>query len=191
MPCVLIAVTSAGAGFSGGARTQYAVWNEIGQRLAEAVAPKYEIVRFLGYGGMAGVYLAHEVNLARSVAIKVMSPALMMDDRLVARFRQEARTTAKLNHSNIVTVYDVGEENGLFFYSMRYVAGRSVSEVMPGLEEPLEFPIIKHWLTEVGNALDYAHHAGVTHRDIKPANILLNAQGRCPGHRLWHRQGRG
>ena len=153
------------------------MWRQIGERLAEAVSPKYEIIRFLGYGGMAGVYLAHEVNLARPVAIKVMSPALMMDDRLVARFRQEARTTAKLNHSNIVTVYDVGEENGLFFYSMRYVAGRSLADVMPDLEAPLEFPIIQHWLTEIGNALDYAHHGGVTHRDIKPSNILLNAQG--------------
>ncbi|NNF27384.1 MAG: protein kinase [Gemmatimonadetes bacterium] len=176
-PVCSSAVTSAGAGFSGGARAQSAAWREIGERLADAVAPKYEIVRFLGYGGMAGVYLAHEVNLARPVAIKVMAPALMMDDGLVARFRQEARTTAKLNHSNIVTVYDVGEENGLFFYSMRYVAGRSVADVMPGLEKPLEFPIIQHWLTEVGNALDYAHHSGVTHRDIKPSNILLNAQG--------------
>ncbi|MDH3223228.1 MAG: serine/threonine protein kinase, partial [Gemmatimonadota bacterium] len=147
------------------------------KRLADAVAPKYEVERFLGCGGMAGVFLAHEVNLARSVAIKVMSPALMMDPKLVRRFRQEARTTAKLNHSNIVTIYDVGEENGLFFYSMRYVAGRSVGEVIPTLREPLEFPVIRHWLTEIGNALDYAHHAGVTHRDIKPANILLNAQG--------------
>ena len=153
------------------------MWDEIRVRLAAAAAPKYEVQRLLGYGGMAGVYLAYEKSLDRQVAIKVMSPALMMDPRLVGRFRQEARTTAQLNHSNIVTIHDVVEEDGLFFYAMRYVAGRSLAEVMPELEKPLEFEIIRHWLTGVGNALDYAHHAGVTHRDIKPSNILLNAQG--------------
>jgi serine/threonine-protein kinase len=93
-------------------------WDAILDRLQRAVAPKYRVKRVLGYGGMAGVYLAEEPKLGRRVAIKVMSPALMVDPKLVERFEQEARTIAQLNHPHIVTIYEVDERDDLHYFTM-------------------------------------------------------------------------
>jgi hypothetical protein len=146
-------------------------------RLREALAPRYRVMRLLGYGGMAGVYLAEEVRLERKVAIKVISPTLMVDPAQAERFEQEARTIARLDHPNIVTVYEVDERADLHFFTMTWVAGRSLGHVMNEAAAPLEIEVVRAWLGQVASALAYAHHRGVVHRDIKPSNILLDEAG--------------
>lgn len=152
-------------------------WEAILERLARATAPRYRILRVLGSGGMAGVYLAEEPRLGRRVAIKVMSPGLMVDPRLVSRFLQEARTTAQLSHPSIVTVYDVDEQDGLHYFVMAYVAGRTLGQLLEERDTPLPIPVVLSWLVQAGGALAYAHRVGVFHRDVKPGNILLDGEG--------------
>src|SRR5690606_17196450 len=94
-----------------------------------------------------------------------------------SRFHQEARTTAQLHHPNIVTIFDVDERDGLYYFVMAYVPGRSLARVMAEEQGPLPVRVVTHWLLQAGGALAYAHRAGVVHRDIKPGNILLDAEG--------------
>jgi hypothetical protein len=152
-------------------------WEVILDRLREALAPRYRVIRLLGYGGMAGVYLAEEVRLERKVAIKVISPTLMVDPAQAERFEQEARTIARLDHPNIVTVYEVDERADLHFFTMTWVAGRTLGHVMNEAAAPLDLEVVRAWLGQVASALAYAHHRGVVHRDIKPSNILLDEAG--------------
>ena len=153
------------------------VWETILERLTRATAPKYEVRRLLGYGGMAGVYLADEPRLGRQVAIKVMAPGLMLDPKLVDRFEQEARTIAQLHHPNVITIYDVTETADLHFFVMSYVPGRTLSQVLSGTTGQMPIPVIRAWLSQIGGALNYAHEQGVVHHDIKPGNILLSREG--------------
>jgi uncharacterized protein YjdB len=125
---------------------------------------------------MAAVFLAHDISLDRKVAIKVMSPALMMGDGMIDRFRHEAITVANLHHPNIVGVYSVRQAEGLHFFVMRYVEGPSLEEVIQRAGR-LPLPIVRSILYQVGAALTHAHRAQVIHRDIKPANILIDADG--------------
>ena len=153
-------------------------WERLLERVAAATAPRYRVTRLLGSGGMAGVYLADEPRLGRRVAIKVMSPALMMDPDLVARFNQEARITAQLEHPNIARIYDVDEREGLHYFVMEFVAGHSLGDVLASMQaERLPIDVVLHWLAQASSALSYAQRAGVVHRDIKPANMLLTADG--------------
>jgi serine/threonine-protein kinase len=151
-------------------------WDPVLQRLRDATAEKYEIGRVLGTGGMAAVYLGREVRLNRPVAIKVMSPGLMMAPGMVDRFQQEAVTVAALNHPNIVTIYTVEETQDLHYFVMKYFSGPSLETVIRR-DGPLPKSVVKAWLTQVSSALGYAHRQGVVHRDIKPANILLDDEG--------------
>ncbi len=154
-----------------------APWEAMMDRVREATAPRYEVRRLLGYGGMAGVYLAEEPKLNRRVAIKVMAPSLMMDSSLVRRFRQEAQTIAGLNHPNIITIYDVAEGEDLHYFVMAYLPGRTVGHVMNEAGGPLPVDVIRAWLYQIGSALDYAHGFGIVHRDVKPGNLLLDDRG--------------
>ena len=161
-----------------GPATRYAnQWEAILEKLRRAAAPKYAVRRILGYGGMAGVYLADEPRLGRQVAIKVMSPGLMVDPKLVDRFSQEARTIAQLSHPNIVTIYEVDERDDLHWFTMTFVPGRTLGQVMYETTEPMPVDVVRAWLYQIGDALSYAHHHGVVHRDVKPGNVLLDLRG--------------
>jgi eukaryotic-like serine/threonine-protein kinase len=151
-------------------------WAEVVQRLRRATFGEFEIGRELGRGGMAAVFLAHEISLDRKVAIKVMSPGLLMGDGMIDRFKREAITIAHLNHPNIVSCYSVRQAEGLHFFVMRYIRGRSLEQLIHEAGR-LPVPIVRSILCQVGSALTYAHRSRVVHRDIKPANILIDEDG--------------
>ncbi len=153
-------------------------WEGVLQRLKAATVGEYEVIREIGRGGMAAVFLAHETALNRRVAIKVMSPGIMLSDGMVERFHQEAVTVANLTHSNIVTVHAVREVDDLHFFVMEFVAGKPLDKVIATAGQ-LAIPVVRAILSQVGSALAYAHRRGVIHRDVKPGNILLDADGQA------------
>ena len=134
------------------------------------------LLRKLGKGGMADVYLAEQTSLQRQVAIKIMRPDFVADPQYVKRFRHEASAAGGLNHPNIVQVYMVGEQDGIHFISQEYVQGRNLKEFIIR-KGPLEVPIALHILKQVAAALQVAAEKGIVHRDIKPENILLTKKG--------------
>ncbi|MFN0097029.1 MAG: protein kinase domain-containing protein [Gemmatimonadaceae bacterium] len=154
--------------------------DEVLERLRAATAGEYEIVRELGRGGFATVYLARDVSLERDVAIKVLSPQTRPDDpesaAEVERFRREARTVAKLNHPHVIPVYAVRATEGLQYFVMKFIRGRSLEGVLAS-NGRLSFSLVQTILQQAGSALAYAHKNGVVHRDIKPANIMLDEEG--------------
>jgi len=140
----------------------------------ENVGP-YRIIEQLGQGGMATVFKAYHPALDRYVAIKVMHPAFMQDPQFLRRFEREAKVVAKLDHPNIVPVYDFADHLRQPFLVMKFVEGETLKAVLdrgwPAKERILEI------IRAIGNALSYAHGQGVLHRDIKPSNILLTDSG--------------
>ncbi len=141
-------------------------------RLKAALADRYRIERELGAGGMATVYLAHDLRHDRKVAIKVLKPELAAVLG-AERFVQEIKTTASLQHPHILPLHDSGEAGGFLYYVMPYIEGETLRdklnrETQLGIEEAIKIT------TEVADALDYAHRQNVIHRDIKPENILLH-----------------
>jgi serine/threonine-protein kinase len=146
------------------------------ERLRGATRGEYDIFGELGRGGMATVYLAHELSLDRKVAIKVMSPAMIHGAGMVERFKREARTAANLSHPNIIPIYAVREVDGLLFCVIKLVQGTPLDTIMAQLHE-LPVAMVQAILAQVGDALGYAHRQGVIHRDIKPGNILIDDEG--------------
>lgn len=132
----------------------------------------YEIVGKLGKGGMATVYRARQLNMQRDVAIKVMSADLAADPEFVARFEREAHVIARLEHPRILPVHDFGHEGELFYLVMRLVEGESLYYRLK--RGPLPLKTAARYLTQIAEALDYAHAEGVIHRDLKPNNILID-----------------
>ena len=143
--------------------------------LRSATLGDYDILGQLGRGGMATVYLAHDLALDRKVAIKVMSPVLSLGDG-IERFKREARTSASLSHPNIIPVYAVQHTERLLYFVMKFVDGRSLDSIITELG-PLPVPMIQAILGQVASAFGYAHRRGVVHRDIKPGNILIDDEG--------------
>jgi len=150
--------------------------DELKVRLARTLEGRYEITRFLGRGGMAVVFLAEDLVLERQVAIKVLPPDMTRDAQLVARFQQEAKTAAKLDHPNIIPIYRVESEGGLVYIVMKYVPGQSLEELLA--KGPLTISRVRHVLREAALALGHAHRRRIVHRDVKPANIMLDEDGR-------------
>jgi serine/threonine-protein kinase len=141
-------------------------------RLAAGLADRYRIERELGAGGMATVYLAHDVRHDRKVALKVLRPELSAILG-AERFLHEIKTTANLQHPHILSLFDSGEAGGFVFYVMPYVEGESLRDRLTR-EKQLPVEDAVRIAREVADALDYAHQHGVVHRDIKPENILLH-----------------
>jgi len=147
------------------------------QRLQRLVEGKYRVDRMVGKGGMGAVFLAHDLTLEREVAIKVLPPDISMDEHIVKRFQQEAKTAAKLDHTNIIPIYRVESEGGLNYFVMKYIAGTSLEDVLDQ-KQPLHNDYIQRVLWEAACALGHAHQRGVVHRDVKPANIMFDHDGR-------------
>jgi serine/threonine protein kinase len=136
----------------------------------------YEILALLGVGGMGEVYRGRDTRLGRDVALKVVSPTLVVDASLRRRFEVEARAASALNHPSIVTVYDVGESNGVSWIAMEWVEGRTLREVVSGGPLPVREAV--SIARQVAEGLAAAHAKGVVHRDLKPENVMLAADGR-------------
>jgi len=133
---------------------------------------QYRILEEIGRGGMGTVYKGYDAALEREVAIKVLAPHLVWEQGLVDRFMREAKTAAHLKHPNIVTIYNVGEQEGTYYFVMEYLPGRTLAEVIQQ-EGALPPQRIARIAGQVASALDYAHAQGLVHRDIKPANIIV------------------
>src|SRR6187551_920336 len=133
---------------------------------------RYRIVRKLGSGGMANVYLAEDEDLGRRVAIKILNERYANDDLFIERFRREAKSAAALSHPNIVSVYDRGEAEGTYYIAMEVIEGRSLKELIM-TRGPLPIAQALAYTHEMLEALRFAHRHGIIHRDIKPHNILI------------------
>jgi serine/threonine-protein kinase len=142
-------------------------------RVVAAVGDLYDIGAEIGRGGMGVVYQARDVRLRRQIAIKVLPPELGYREDVKRRFLREAETAAQLSHAHIVPIYSVDERDGLVFFVMALVAGESVAARLARDRRP-PIALVRRVLSEVADALAYAHSRGVVHRDIKPDNILLD-----------------
>jgi len=146
------------------------------QDLVDRALGKYVIIEEIGRGGMGAVYKARDIELDRIVAIKVLSPYLVGEPRLVQRFMREARLAANLDHPNIVTIYDIGGEGSYYYFAMKYLEGVTLKEyvVENGPLSPDEaLPIVQ----QLAAALDYAHAQNLIHRDVKPGNAIISDDG--------------
>src|SRR5881396_2076778 len=138
---------------------------------------RYRIVRKLGTGGMANVYLAEDEVLGRRVAIKILNDRHAGDDQFVERFRREAKNAASLSHPNIVSIYDRGEAEGTYYIAMEFLDGRSLKELIVA-RGPSPIPVAIGYARQVLAALRFSHRNGIVHRDIKPHNVIVDAEGR-------------
>ncbi len=150
---------------------------DAGTYVKVALSSKYEIIEEIGRGGMSVVYKALQKNLDRTVALKVLPPQLAQDKEYVDRFHREARAVARLQHPNIMTIYDEGVENGIHYMSMELLEGVDLQQRIKK-SGPVSVQEIVTVIVPIANALDYAHNNGLVHRDIKCGNIYLNKDGR-------------
>ncbi len=138
--------------------------------------PGYHILRPIGEGGMASVFLAVQQSLDREVALKVMSPVLAANAEFASRFVVEGKITAKLQHPNLVTVYDIGSHKGIYYLAAEYIPGGTLKERIH--EGGLSVGEILDIATDIAQGLDFAHQKGFVHRDVKPGNVLFRNDGR-------------
>ncbi len=168
------------------------LWSDGQAKLSETTAPnnfsatgsleerslaQYRIVKPLGHGGMGTVYLAHDRNLGRQVALKVIRSEVIHSPTVSERFQREARTISSLNHGGIVTVYEFRQVDGVWFLAMEMVDGVDLRTFLAESTGPVPQSSALRWSTTVAKILAYAHEAGVIHRDVKPANVMLTSQG--------------
>ena len=138
---------------------------------------RYEIVKSIGEGGMANVYLANDKILDRKVAIKVLRGDLSSDDKFIRRFQREALSVSNLSHPNIVEVYDVGEEDGEYYIVMEYIEGKTLKQLLKK-RESLTLTEVIDIMTQLTDGISHAHESYIIHRDIKPQNIMIQDDGR-------------
>ena len=180
--------TRAFADFAFGSQTQVAdasrplAWlspEELEIDLSDPVARRfgdYELLEKIGQGGMGVVYRARQHGLERDVALKLLAAGPWASDEFVARFRREARSAARMQHPNIVEIFEFGHRDGLNYFSMRLIEGQSLAQKLH-VTGPLPAKEAAALLRTLAEAMDYAHRLGVLHLDLKPANVLLNASG--------------
>jgi eukaryotic-like serine/threonine-protein kinase len=142
---------------------------------------RYRILRRLGSGGMATVYLAEDEELGRRVAIKILSERYANDEAFIERFRREAKSAAGLSHPNVVSIYDRGEAEGTYYIAMEVIEGRSLKEIIL-TRGALPVDVAIAFAKQLLEALRYAHRHGIIHRDIKPHNVLVSSEERVKGH---------
>ncbi|HXE58770.1 MAG TPA: serine/threonine-protein kinase, partial [Gemmatimonadales bacterium] len=147
------------------------------KRLRRALGDDYELLGLLGSGGFGRVYRVRDLHLEREVALKVLHPLLTTEPAVVERFRREAQLAARLNHPNIVSIYDIAGRSGLIWYTMELVTGPNLAQVVER-DGPLPLDRVLRLLREALSALAHAHGSGLVHRDIKPENMLLDPDGR-------------
>ena len=142
----------------------------------QKINDRYEIIRILGEGGMANVYLAEDTILNRKVAVKVLRGDLATDEKFVRRFQREALSASSLNHPNIVEMYDVGEDNGKYYIVMEYVEGKTLKNLIKK-RGALTLPEVIDIMQQLTSAISCAHDSNIIHRDIKPQNVLIKEDG--------------
>lgn len=138
---------------------------------------RYEILTRIGGGGMALVYKAHDVLLNRNVAVKVLRQQFVHDEEFIRRFRREAQSAAALSHPNVVSIYDVGQEEDTHYIVMEYIEGHNLNEIIQE-RAPLQAEEAVRIAMQIADALEHAHQNHIIHRDIKPHNILIGKNGR-------------
>jgi len=145
--------------------------------IGQDLAGRYEIISRIGGGGMALVYKAHDVLLNRKVAVKVLRQQFVNDEEFISRFRREAQSAAALSHPNVVSIYDVGQQEDIHYIVMEYVEGHNLNEIIVE-RAPLQIEEAINIAQQICDALDHAHANHIIHRDIKPHNILIGNNGR-------------
>ncbi|MFZ3107170.1 MAG: protein kinase, partial [Candidatus Hydromicrobium sp.] len=141
------------------------------------ISQRYRIIKKIASGGMADIFLGDDLKLNRKVAVKILSANHASDRNFVARFKSEAQILARLNHPNIVQVYDWGEFNSSYFICMEYVEGKSLKEIIEK-KGPLPPETVTDYAIQISSALLMAHKNNLIHRDIKPQNILVTPEGK-------------
>ena len=142
----------------------------------QKISDRYQIIKAIGEGGMANVYLAYDTILDRDVAVKVLRGDLANDEKFVRRFQREALSASSLTHPNIVEVYDVGEDHGMYYIVMEYVEGRHLKDLIKKRGKLTTSEVIDIML-QITDGMSVAHDSYIIHRDIKPQNIMILENG--------------